>query len=72
VSEEAIIVLEREINWLSNYERQLDRQLEVYADESKDALGARQAKESVQGRIKVIQGAIDALKRLSPTKGSRP
>lgn len=63
MSEEAIVVLQREINWLDHYEGQLDRQLEVFPPDSKDAHGARQAKDVCKGRIKALQAAISVLQR---------
>lgn len=59
--DEALIVLEREINGLANYERQLERQLEKFPADSKDARGARQAQEVVRQRRVALKAAIRVL-----------
>jgi prefoldin subunit 5 len=71
VSEEAIVVLEREIDALDEYRKRLDRQLEKFAPESDDARGAHQARDVVQGRITALQAGIAVLKG-KPSKGLRP
>ena len=58
----AIIVLEREAHGLAEMERTLNRQLKVYAADSKQHQGAATALDEVKTRISALKAGIKALK----------
>lgn len=70
MSNEAIVVIEREINALANDEKRLDRQLEKFEPDTDAYRGAHQAKDVVQGRIKALRMAIAVL-NAKPLEGLR-
>jgi hypothetical protein len=57
----AIVVLEREASALGQYVRQLERQVKKFPKDSKDHLGAQQALDATQLRIKALKAAVNAL-----------